>query len=310
MSCRKSQSVWLPPWAPFLSGLPEHRRRKRILVPIQGYVDESGSVETDRFVFSALIAEAEDWARFSDEWDACLKAPPSIRYFKMDHAAGRDGEFYGFSDVERDAKLRSLCAVLNRLKPTEVSADADMRQFAIAWGSMAGKPLSHYYFFPFQVINLAVAHVVGDMGSTQPYEIFFDEQKMFGPSAKQWYPIIRAMQAKPVQDLMPIEPFFRSDLDILPLQAADLLAWLVRKRSTPHGEFEFSWIDEYLHGVKRSRLSQKIGWELSDGSFDRSDPEYISGMSVGLEAFREVFGFDWPPKTKIERRKIRGKGGV
>ena len=307
MSCDKSQSIWLPGWASFLSGFPDVRRRKRILVPIQGYVDDSGSGETEVFVFSALIAESEAWARFSDEWDFVLKKPPSIRYFKMDHAAGRDGEFYGFSDAERDDKLKALCTVLNRLRPIEVSTDADMRQFAVAWGRTAGRPLSHYYFFPFHTINLAVAHVIEGMGSTQPYEIFFDEQKIFGPSAKLWYPIIREMQVQLVQDLMPIEPFFRSDLDVLPLQAADLLAWLVRQRTTTGGQFTFAWMDDELSGVKRSPLSTRIGWKPSDGIFDKSDPEYLSGMNAGLKAFREVFGFDWPPKTKEQRKKIRGR---
>jgi Protein of unknown function (DUF3800) len=276
-------------------------------VPIQGYVDDSGTQQDVKFVFSALIAEAEAWSIFSDEWQRCLDCPPRIQYFKMDEAVGRDGQFYGWNEQERNAKLRLLCGVINQLKATEVSAIAKMREFSVAWGRTAGKPLSYYYFFPFHVVNLAVAHALGELGYSQPYEIFFDEHKIYGRAAKEWYPIIRAMQVKQVQDLMPIEPFFRTDTDVLPLQAADMVAWLVRRRSTFGDKFDFAWVDDELAGLTHSPFTKEIGWKPSDGIFDKTDPEYRATMKAGLDAFREAFGFDWPPKTKDQLKKARGR---
>ncbi len=307
MVCQ-SQAVWLPNWLSFLSGIPECRRRKRILVAIQGFVDESGTKDGQKFVFSALLSDAEKWAHFSDEWDACLKMSPRIQYFKMDNAAGLDGEFYGFTERQRDEKLRALCQVVNTLEPTEVSAVEDMQKFAMTLGADDRRPLSEYYFFPFHTININVAYTVGDMGITQPYEIFFDEHKIFGPRAKAWYPVVRSLQEKTIQDLMPIEPLFRSDRDVLPLQAADLFAWLVRQRNTRGDTFELSWLDEELSGVKRSRFTTRNSWTRSDGiQGGENDPEFLNAKDTAIKTFKEIFGFELPPRDKQQLKKMRGR---
>ena len=99
-------------------------------MPIQAYVDETGNDgRSPVFLFSALIAPADKWAGFSDRWEACLKASPRIRYLKMDEAEGRSKEFRGFTVVERDAKVKQLCQVLNALRPIEVSSGMDMVGF-------------------------------------------------------------------------------------------------------------------------------------------------------------------------------------
>jgi hypothetical protein len=106
---------------------------------------------------------------------------------------------------------------------------------------------------------------------------------------------------------MPVEPFFRSDRDILPLQAADLLAWMVRQRISTDGQFEFAWIDEELSGVTRSDFTARIGWKPSDGTLDSTDPEYLARRAASRQAFRETFGFNWPPRNASERKKMRGR---
>src|SRR5687768_17428435 len=57
-----------------------------------------------------------------------------------------------------------------------------------------------------------------------PMEFFFDENVIFGPRAKAWYLVIRAMSPPNVRARMPVEPFFRNDKTTMPLQAADLTA--------------------------------------------------------------------------------------
>jgi hypothetical protein len=275
---------------------------------IQAFVDESGISGSPVLVFSALLADAERWALFSDEWAACLKQAPSIRYFKMDHAAGPNGEFYGFSDDERDSKLVLLCSVLNRLAPTEVSTSVDMDQFAKGWGKTADRPLSEPYFFPFHVIDAAVANAVSAIGIRERYEIFFDENNIFGPRAKAWYPIIKTLLSEEMQEVMPIEPFFRSDADVLPLQAADLLAWMVRQRKVGGDAcpFAFDWLDEELSHVKRSPSSTHISWEQG-AKLPEKDNEYFAKRQDALRAYQETFGHEWPPKNKMEQKKMRGR---
>jgi hypothetical protein len=101
----------------FLSGLPEPARRRRLLMPVQTFVDDSGGRGHSRyFVLAGLIGDAESWAEFSDEWGACLRETPAIRRFKMADAAGCSGQFRRFEPSERDDKLRQLCRIINRHK--------------------------------------------------------------------------------------------------------------------------------------------------------------------------------------------------
>jgi Protein of unknown function (DUF3800) len=296
-------------WLSILSGLPEARRKKRIITMIQAYVDDSGNDGRGPvFLFSALIGEAEKWATFSDEWDACLRDAPSIRYFKMDEAAGNNKEFYGFSNIERDDKVRRLCRIINGVGATEISTSLELAAFDNTWRKTAGRPLCEPYFFPFQAMNMGVAYQVGAMGVREPYEIFFDEQVIFGPRAKAWYPILRAFQVEAVRALMPVEPFFRSDHDVLPLQAADLTAWIERQKRSG-GLREFEWLDSELGGLLHSELSRLI-----DEKWIRRfkiPPDEVSENRTQCEAamlaYQETFGHEWPPKNKAERKKMRGR---
>jgi len=51
--------------------LPTAARKRQFIVPIQAWIDESGSKgEGDTFVLAGFIGRAEDWALFSDRWQA------------------------------------------------------------------------------------------------------------------------------------------------------------------------------------------------------------------------------------------------
>src|ERR1700730_15824407 len=89
---------------------------------------------------------------------------------------------------------------------------------------------------------------------------FLMSKSSSGRQQRHGYPVVKAFAEDSIRAVMPVEPLFRSDFDVLPLQAADLLAWMVRQRkSAESDEFPFSWLDEELSGVKRSRLSTTLG---------------------------------------------------
>ena len=54
--------------------------------------------------------------------------------------------------------------------------------------------------------------------------------------------------------IMPIEPEFRDDREFLPLQAADMLAWLWR-RAAEYGPNSFDWVARELNVVEMSPQS-------------------------------------------------------
>jgi hypothetical protein len=299
-----TREVWLPNWLSFLSGVPTLQRKRMVLVAIQTYVDESEGKDTcPLFVFSALMSEAENWATFSDKWSACLKEPPSIQYFKMDEAAGRDNEFYGFSDDERNRKLTNLCHVINEFDLRELHCILDLTVFK---QMVSPKPLSDPYFFPFQTIIAAVGYDLFERGRDEPFEIFFDENRIFGPRAKVWYPVIRHAIDEPIRSLLPVEPMFRSDRNVMPLQAADLTAW-IRRMINSEGLGEFSWLQQELN-ISASPNSVNLNADLLKWMDNPTNSgELRDKMKSALEAYRKQFGHEWPPKNKAELKKHRGR---
>ena len=295
----------LPNWLSCLSGIPDRRRGERVLVFIQAYVDESWGEEV--FVFSALIGSVGSWVRITDEWDACLRESPSVRHFKMDEAFGLDNEFYQFTQAERDNKLRRLCSIINTQELTQLCATMVLSDFGKHFQPYVGRPASEPYFFPFQMVNAGLGTHVGMMGLNQPCEVFFDENKIFGPRAKAWYPVIKENFPAEIKRVMPVEPFFRSDKDVLPLQCADLTAWMMRN-ANEKGCGEFEWVWDAINKIRMSDLSDTIDEDWWKKMYEHeASPEERERAILVLKSYRETFGHDWPPKTKIEKKRHTGR---
>ena len=101
----------VPIWA-LVSGFPSAQRRK--LVIVTGYIDESESDGV--FAMAGFVAPAEEWAAFSDAWDAALAAPPKAKtLFKAREVMRKrpGGAFWGMSDNQRNEKLDALYSVID-----------------------------------------------------------------------------------------------------------------------------------------------------------------------------------------------------
>lgn|GEM_PF-1466768 len=235
MPSGKSQS-WLPLQFEFLSGLPEQARRRRVLLTIQAYIDDSGVKGTDPvFVLAGFIGRAEKWASFSDDWKRHLEEKPSIKYLKMNEAAKLDGEFRYWTGVERDKKLKGFSEVIKRFLPDK---GIYLLNDLIAWQQIITNPvkmLADPHFMAFHAMIGAICNEVLDSGVNEQVEIIFDEHVIFGPRVAHWYPVTKEMiqtsknkRINAISHLLPPYPMFRDDKHFVPLQAADILAWLLR----------------------------------------------------------------------------------
>ncbi len=86
-------------------------------------------------------------------------------------------------------------------------------------------------------------------------EMIFDEHVIIGPRVKIWYPLIKESfkgrseyEMDRLHDILPQEPMFKDDQEYLPLQAADLIAWLFRMAWSGNRN-EFEWIAVELSSV-------------------------------------------------------------
>lgn len=230
---------------------------------VQVFADESeGSPPGVRnhFVMAGLIGYSEDWALFSEEWRACLLCGPRpLAYFKMKEAAGLSGLFRGWSEGERDGKVRALARIINKYAKICTWSVIDLEAHQQIWAKRLPKPNSERYFWPFQNTILATCFTLWDAGLRERFEMIFDENVIFGPRANAWYPIVRevGLISEPeASAILPLNPQFRDDKDCFPLQAADLYAWTIRKATNEPTYSGFDWLLNELRDVQLTEYSQ------------------------------------------------------
>jgi hypothetical protein len=214
------------------------------------------------------------WAEFTEAWDAALREPPAIKFFKMNHAAKCGGEFGRFSLSERDQKLRKLAGVISQFGFTAIHCTTDLGMFD-SLVKNAPRPIRDPYFVPSFIVTGGVTTELLINGHRERCEIIFDEAKHFSAYIKKAYPFIRELfidSDESVEKVMPIEPLFRSDEVERPLQAADMLAWFFRRRApnSDPADNQFDWLLPHLFTMPISDLSTTLtgnGWiaKFQDG---------------------------------------------
>lgn len=293
---------------------------------IQAYIDDSGVKGTDAvFVLAGFIGRAENWAQFSDAWKAHLKRPPSVRYIKMNEAAKLDGEFRFWRPHERDEKLRGCAEIIKSFRPDKgIYFINDL----VAWDQIvfgnAVKLLNDPHFLSFYGMIAAVCNEAMDCSPDERLDIIFDNHAILGPRIALWYPVVKEMYETlspagltpkgltDISSVMPVSPMFRDDREFLPLQAADILAWLLRctfRDRVPGLESEwrrsitgFEWLaEEILPHIPPSDYSTVWGHEriarMQEMSREQELPPEL------LAKWREQLGIRPPKQKKQKHRK-------
>ena len=286
---------WLPCGFEFLSGLPEAKRKGRLLMPVQVFVDDSGGKGHSRnLVLVGLGADAEMWAAFSTDWEKCLKAEPSINLFKMHHAANLTGEFRGWSSEARDEKLKSLASVINQYARLAIFAGFDLEAHQKTWEKALGHPMKDCYFFAFYVVVLGFTFQLWEYGLRERFEIIYDEQAIFGPRFKYCYPVLReTLKIKGAKEygIMPVEPMFKKDDEFLPLQASDLYAWCFRRNTDNPEEKAFEWLLPHLSNIKGSDYISYYDEERMQSVLAEANENLKNGIPKELQdAYKKLYG--------------------
>lgn len=256
-----------------VSGYPAPARARKVLVPVQVYVDDSRSDRGDRYmVLAGYVQTASNWARFSDAWYQELRAKPSVSYFKMREAFGLNGQFGGWSKVDRDEKVENLARIVRHFDLTPIHVSVSQRLVDEIVRPIAPYGLAGAYFHCFEAIILPLAvEQSKQKGLWQvPIDFIFDEQGGEGERAREVYRVIREQQAPQVRKVLSREPVFRDDKMVMPLQAADMLAWYIR-RGFEEGKTSANAVPDFLIGRGAAHMAVEL-----DESYLRRIAEGIS----------------------------------
>jgi hypothetical protein len=221
-------------------------RRKRTLVILNGYVDES---EDDSvFVLAGYVAPAEMWAKFSDAWKAALAEEPAISILKTKHAMSSPprGDFWGLTAEQRDAKLCKLYEIIDAHVSFSVSVvvHTESRKRIFSKGPFS-KEATNPFFGAFSALIGNVARMTIAHGMTEKIDWVFDDRMDKTKLLREWDDVIQKV-GKDVSHVLGSTPIFKSDDDVLPLQAADMEAWWLRRRWSEKlkglPRLEYPWI--------------------------------------------------------------------
>lgn len=187
---------------------------------------------------AAYINGAGPWIEFGAKWRATLDRAPKISYLKMAEAQNLSGQFRGWSATDRDNKILQLARVIEASRPWSVHCSISRSEYAQIVAPVAPFPLKQPYFSCFWGIMRTAAdyHLQLDRGrpaNTQmvpPLEFVFDEQGGLGADAALWYNWLKNGQEPDIARLMGDKPIFGDDKQMVALQAADMLAWHIRRR--------------------------------------------------------------------------------
>ncbi len=315
-----------PPWLPvgfsFLSGYPTVTRKRRILVPMQIIADDSGAKgQGPHVVIAGLIGRAEWWAEFSDEWAACLNQAPHVACFKMHQAAHRSGQFAGMTNKQRDEKLIALLRVLNShpfvaLHVTvNTASHAEMFPHPSTWppaedGSMTPRQRKQFrrleaipsnpYFYAYHTIISQTCYYLWEEGEREQFEFIIDEHPSLGALTKSWYPVARALVEQPHRSIMPVDPITKNDEQFMPLQAADMIAWLQHASNSGKGA-GFAWMNKHLTAVKAATRCLYLGDKWFASLRERTAVAKAKGPPP-IEAMIELARLQGAPISREEKK--------
>ena len=215
----------MPPWdgiSVLICGYPARVRERLWLAMYVAHIDESGK-GGPIFVVGGLTAKAEPgWKDFSTEWQRILDIPPAIPFFKL-------SDKQGLSDKEHYAKVDAFIGVINSFverADVAIYEDDNYRaNFAGLIGATFDQPYHAAYIHIIQQCALELPDPSGKI------DFIFDDM-----DDTQYLELVHAYRA--FKEICPVEevkrrlgqdPIRRSDIEVLPLQAADLWAGLVRR---------------------------------------------------------------------------------
>lgn len=284
--CRRSPIVGNTGLESLVCGYSREARNRKLLAMVNvrprqrfvAYIDESHGSRNRKFLLlAACVTEYQRWVTFSDEWQAVLDASPRIGAFHMREARNRSGNFQGWEQIDVDLKVIALTEVIVRLNPYIVTCFVDEGHHGASVGPII-RDVRNPYSTCFMAMTVSIARMQLHHGLTIPVDYVFDEKGDTEQEALLWYATTKEAQPPEIQKLMGSTPVFRDDEEVLPLQAADLIAWRYRRllegdKNDPelassmrldnltHGEFAIpnSYLDEWaskmleVNGVRETK---------------------------------------------------------
>jgi hypothetical protein len=216
-----------------LAGLPSDQRSRRYLIVLQAFIDDSGrGKESDNpvFVLAGYAGPVQSFFGLTDDWQAIMREEPALAYLKGKEANALDKNFKGWTEEQRDAKLEKLIASIREHELIALSLVIQYRDFNRILREPSGVFKNPFGITFAQMVAWLMNSAIVKQ-EREEIELIFDEGVLARKKTIEdaYKGLKEALLSKEALDLLVGKPRFEDDRHCLPLQAADLLAWNVRR---------------------------------------------------------------------------------
>jgi hypothetical protein len=202
-------------------------------VVLQAFIDESEG-EDGTFVLGGHIAGAEAWAKFSAEWDRMLPHATlnrnGIYQFKMSDMAqtpDRMSRVSWFYRIIEKHVTGSMHVTINSHALRRAIRRVHARGWNLNFAQMAN-PYTLSYRILIDSFHDRRGEIGRIVGKGEKVDFYFDERMEKGYIRETWERYIESRTPE-ARARYGNKPRFEKDEEFLPLQAADLWVWWVRK---------------------------------------------------------------------------------
>jgi hypothetical protein len=190
----------------------------------KAYIDGSGTGDPNLLVLAGYVAPEAIWTDFVQEWRSRLNHAGLVR-FKMNEMSRSRMEFAGW--FYRAIEESKITAAISCCVRTAELVKA-VRDFPWPPRIINRATLQNPYYFAFKAITDVLAQHQTDLGIHESVDFIFDDESEKSRLTGIW-DMLKLSSSPEFRKNMGAEPIWRKDEEALPLQAADLYAWWVRK---------------------------------------------------------------------------------
>lgn len=246
---------------------------------LKAFIDDSGSGgDSPWYVLAGYVGTVESWDAFDMPWRAVLNWEPKLDYYKA-------SECMGIPAGEKDERVDALIKVIGGHAMRALYVRVKQQDYNEVIKPYVPEEWDNPYYFLFTAILASGTSAEKYFGSSRPIEFIFDKaNKLEQPSHRLYSQI----SGGPQFGNRVVNVHYEDEKEFLPLQAADLLAWQVRRRfsvkETPRPEFEAAltcppepYFSHTIDRVEIESLGQfmddhwKLEWALR-GRLERDRP--------------------------------------
>jgi hypothetical protein len=137
---------------------------------------------------------------------------------------------YRWKDEEqRDERIREIVSLIMKRAIYRIDSVVARPNYDAYVRGKLPREIDDPYFLCFYNVILCTASFMNRANIEGTVDFVFDEQGPIGLKSNDWYWWVKSHVGEDIRKRMGSSPIFRSDSAVLPLKAADLFAWSIRR---------------------------------------------------------------------------------